>query len=228
MATHKDLNKHLPEIRSVIESIPTIIPVHRAAFKKGYSFSDIPFEQQLQIWDHVWHHSNNFWAQLHAYFFLEEAVKKKEYHAAIWQASVAWQELVHDWGLCDALAKVNTKVLESYPGEVYGLLAEWNKDRDIWKRRQSVVSLLYYSRTKKTYLPYKKIAALVTPLLLDKEYYVQKGVGWTLRELHTICPAETMLFLKKNIKDVSPIAFTIAIEKMNTAEKDALKILRKK
>jgi 3-methyladenine DNA glycosylase AlkD len=211
----------------VIDSIPTIIPAHRAAFKQGYSFSKTPFEQQLPIWDHIWHHSDNFRAQLHAYFFLEEAVKKKEHHAKIWETSVVWQELIDDWGLCDALAKINTKVLESYPVAIYKQLAAWNKDEDLWKRRQSVVSLLYYSRTKKTYLPYSKLIALITPLLADKEYYVQKGVGWSLRELHTVYPAETMPFLKKYIKNISAIAFTIAIEKMTAAEKDALKILRK-
>ena len=228
MITQKNFNTHLQEVRSLIDRIPTVIPAHRAAFKKGYSFSNIPFEDQLLIWDYIWHHSNNFWGRLHAYFFLEKAVTEKEHHAAIWDTSVAWQELVSDWGLCDALAKINTKVLESYPAGVYKQLAAWNKDTDLWKRRQSVVSLLYYSRTKKVYLPYSKIAALITPLLADKEYYVQKGIGWALREVHTVYPEETMPLLNKHIKNISPIAFTIAMEKMSTEEKNALKALRKK
>ena len=220
--------RHLDEVLSKVNSIPTDIPAHRRAFKEGYSFSKLSFEEQLVIWDHVWHHSGSFRAQIHAYFFLEEAVKNKAHHAAIWATSVAWQELVNDWPLHDCLSKINTKVLESFPNEVYGQLATWNKDADLWKRRQSLVSLLYYSRTKKTYLPYKKIEALVAFLLEDTEYYVQKGVGWTLRELGNVYPGETLAFLKKHIKKISPIAFTIAIEKLSAGEKDALKTMRKK
>ena len=135
---------------------------------------------------------------------------------------------MNDWGYCDALAKINTKVLETYPTEVYRQLATWNKDKNLWKRRQSVVSLLYFSRTKKDYLPFSKIAALVEPLLSDKEYYVQKGVGWALREMHTVYPKETMPFIQKHIKSISAIAFTIAIEKMSVAEKEKIKGLRKR
>ena len=223
-----DHRKYLEEVLLNVKSISSDIPAHRSAFKQGYSFSRLPFEEQLQIWDHVWHHAHHFRGQLHAYFFLEEATKKKEHHAAIWATSMAWQELVNDWPLCDSLSKVNTKVLESFPGDVYTVLAAWNKDADLWKRRQSVVSLLYYSRTKKEHLPYSKITSLLTPLLTDKEYYVQKGVGWTLRELYNVYPTETMAFVTKHIKSISPIAFTTSIEKMSMVEKEALNGLRKK
>jgi 3-methyladenine DNA glycosylase AlkD len=223
----KEYSKHLKEVLSRIEITHTVIPAHRAAFKKGYSFSKEPFEDQLPIWNHVWKHSGDHRAQMHAYFFLEQYVSKMEYHVAIWDTSVAWQHLVKDWSLCDALAKINTKVLETFPIDVYQQLNIWNKDEDLWKRRQSVVSLLYFSRTKKVYLPFKKIAALVEPLLTDKEYYVQKGVGWALREVHTVYPEATLPFLKKHIKNISPIAFTIAIEKMDDDEKKMLKAIRK-
>ncbi|MEJ0081711.1 MAG: DNA alkylation repair protein [Puia sp.] len=96
------------------------------------------------------------------------------------------------------------------------------------KRRQSVVSLLYYSRTKKTHLRSLKLKKLVTPLLSDKEYYVQKGVGWTLREMYTVYSKETFPYFVKHIKAISSIAFTIAIEKMTAQQKVQLKALRKK
>jgi 3-methyladenine DNA glycosylase AlkD len=227
MASGINTKAGLKEVLSLVGSISTVIPAHRKAFKEGYSFSKQTFEEQLPLWDHIWKHSNNFRAQLHAYFFLEQYVKKTELHQAIWKTSLSWQKEVNDWGLCDALAKINTKVLETHPEEVYSKLAQWNKDKNLWERRQSVVSLLYYSRTKKIFLPFKKIVALVEPLLTDKEYYVQKGVGWTLREMHTVYPSDTLFFFKKNIKTIHPIAFTIAIEKMSQREKDALKLMRR-
>ena len=59
------------------------------------------------------------------------------------------------------------------------------------------------------------------------DYYVQKGVGWALRELHTVYPRETLPFIQLHLKNISPIAFTIAIEKMSLKEKEKLKLLRK-
>jgi 3-methyladenine DNA glycosylase AlkD len=114
------------------------------------------------------------------------------------------------------------------PAKAYAQLKKWNKDQDLWKRRQSVVSLLYYSLTKKVHLPFSKIEKLVTPLLTDKEYCVQKGVGWTLREMYTVYPEETFPYFVKHIKSISSIAFTIAIEKTSAQLKAQLKTLRKK
>jgi len=224
----KEFKKRLMEVRSRISTIDSVIPAQRTGFKQGYSFSNDTFEAQLPAWHHIWKKSAEFRPMLHAYFFLEQYVNKKELHSLIWQTSLSWQEEVSDWPLCDSLSKINTKVLETYPSEVYVKLSEWNKSDDLWKRRQSVVSLLYYSRTKKTFLPFDKIAALVAHLITDKEYYVQKGVGWTLREMYNVYPAETVDFLRQHIKSISAIAFTIAIEKMSGEEKDSLKALRKK
>jgi len=228
MLSPNQFKKYQDEVIARIDKTSPEIPAHRKAFKQGYSFSKEPFDKQLAIWDYIWKHSGSFRQQIHAYFFLEQYVNKKELHDRLWKTSASWQEEIDDWGLCDALAKINSKVLVSYPTDVYKQLAIWNKDKNLWKRRQSVVSLLYYSRTKKEYLSFSKIAALVELLLTDKEYYVQKGVGWAMREMHTVYPKETIPFLQKHIKSISAIAFTIAIEKMSDAEKNKLKTLRKK
>lgn len=224
MAPRND--NYLSEVVSVCARAGTI-PAHRAAFRNGYSFSTRSFEEQLSIWNNIWQISPGIYPRIHAFFFLEKHVAKQENHKAIWETSLSWQNDVDDWPLCDSLSKLNTKVLETFPADVYQQLAAWNKDNDLWKRRQSVVSLLYYSRTKSGFLPFTKIRALVHPLLKDNEYYVQKGVGWTLRELNNVYPEQTQAYAEKHIGDISPIAFTTTIEKMDTPVKDRLKALRK-
>jgi 3-methyladenine DNA glycosylase AlkD len=213
------------EVAAKIAMAPYIIPAQRTLFKQGFSFSNEPFAMQLPLWHHIWKNARNERERIHAFFFLEQFVKKKEFHPDIWKTSVSWQDDVNGWGLCDALAKINTKILETIPKDVYKQLTIWNKDSNLWKRRQSVVSLLYFSRTKTAYLPFNDIAALALPLIADNEYYVQKGLGWTLREMHTVYPDETMRFLKKHITSIRPMAFTIAIEKMDN-DRDILKRLR--
>ncbi len=223
----KKLSDYQKEVVKHIRFITGNVPAHRTASKHGYSFSLKPFAEQLAAWDHLWYSTNDFWIKVHAVFFLERHMKTTGELKLMWPVIMKWQDDVTDWPLCDALAKIYTKILVVAPGSVYATLKKWNKDGGLWKRRQSVVSLLYYSRTKKDYLPFEKMEPLVTSLLKDKEYYVQKGVGWTLRELHTVYPKQMMAYLNKQIKSISSIAFTIAIEKMNAEEKDALKMLRR-
>ena len=218
----------LAEVVHIAESTNNIIPAHRSVAAQGYSFSNKPFEEQLPIWDYVWNNGKSFWVRLHAFFFLERYMKKPTHHITLWATSLAWQDRVTGWSFCDSLAKINTRVLETMSEEVYPVLQAWNTHTDLWKRRQSVVSLLYFSKTKKIYLSYGQIEALVSNLLGDEEYYVQKGLGWTLREMYTIYPKQTIGFLMVNIAHIKPIAFTIAIEKMSKEEKDVLKTVRKK
>ena len=222
----RKFKEHLAEVNSAIGSVSGVIPTQRALHKAGFTFTTQPFEVQLEIWNHIWKNSG-YRTQLHAFFFIERYITKKELLGILWETSVSWQEEVNDWPLCDALAKINSKALEVHPTKVYPVLAEWNTSTDLWKRRQSVVSLLYYSRTKKEFLPFSQIAAMVAPLLNDNEYYVQKGVGWTIREMNNVYPVQTVSFLQEHIKNISAIAFTIAIEKFTDTAKDALKLLRK-
>jgi len=217
----------LQEVRAHISAIRGNVPTHRRESKRGYSFSGLPFTVQLAVWDQLWRTEDNFWLRLHAFFFLERHIKNEAQLKEMWPVIVGWQDQVDDWGLCDALAKIYTKILVVAPREVYEQLKKWNTDRNLWKRRQSVVSLLYYSRTKKQHPAFNQIRELITPLLPDKEYYVQKGVGWTLRELNSVYPNETLAWLKQHIKLLSSIAFTIAIEKMDTVTVNELKALRK-
>src|ERR1700761_2387811 len=197
---------HADEIKAHLNNFSGNIPLHRSESKRRYSFSSAAFTDQLLIWDDVWRNNNSFYLRLHAYFFLERHLKKESELKLMWPVVVQWQEQVNDWGLCDALAKVYTKILELMPVEVYTQLKSWNSDKNLWKRRQSIVSLLYYSRTKKHYLSFEQITALVSPLLDDREYYVQKAVGWSLRELNNVYPGQTMAYLKANIKQISGMA----------------------
>jgi 3-methyladenine DNA glycosylase AlkD len=203
------------------------IPEVRNAYKQKYSFSHLPFAEQLIIWDKLWKEKINYHVRTQAFFFCEHHAIKKENMEHAWNALKHWQNNIDDWPFCDGLSKIYTKHLEVFPDEVFKQLQKWNGNKDLWKRRQSIVSLLYYARTKKVILPYIKMLPLIHNLLLDEEYYVQKAVGWSLRELHNVYPEKTFTYLKKNIKSVSAIAFYAATEKLSKKEKDLLKSLRK-
>lgn len=221
------MNTYLKEVISRVNSQNSTIPALRKAYRKKYSFSALPFKEQLIIWEYIWKNAPTWQVKTQPFFYCEVYAVAEDNAAHAWKSLKHWQNDVTDWGFCDSLSKIYTKHLEFLPDEVYAQLARWNRDRDPWKRRQSVVSLLYYTRTKKKILPYSKIQPLIHSLLDDHEYYVQKGVGWSLRELHTAYPEQTFEYLKRNSKRISSTAFTAATEKLDTGSKKVLKELRK-
>ena len=221
------LKKCLAEVEKKVSETPKIVPLHRKLFRKGYSFSKLPTSEQLIIWEYIRKNSSDFWVSGHAFLYIESKMKDKEFLIDSWKTLKKWQKEVDNWGSCDGMAKIYTKILEVIPDEVLPQLKKWNRSASPWDRRQSVVSLLYFSRTKKVVLPFKTIITLINRLLDDKEYYVQKGVGWSLKELYQVYPKETLEYLEKNIKRISAVAFSPATEKLKKKEKEKLKKLRK-
>lgn len=217
------LNEVVRKVRAAKKDAPS----QRKLFKTGYSFSAIQTNEQILIWDFIWNSGPDIWTMLQAFFYCENLLKKDTELISVWPVIKKWQDKVDNWGLSDCLSKIFSKLLEIDPGLVYQTLSQWNKSEDPWKRRQSLVSLIYYSSVRKTVLPFKKQIKFIRKLLPDENYFVQKGVGWTLRELGNVYPDSTWNFILDNVKKISLIAFTAAIEKLDKTKKEKLIQIRK-
>ncbi len=222
-----DFEIYRKEVAARMRKTGVTIPEVRRAFRIKYSFSALPFTEQLPIWTYIWKEEKNYKVRCQAFFYCEVHALKEPHRKIAWTVLRQWQNYVDGWPFCDGLAKIYTQLLVTYPEEVFGQLAKWNISKDHWKRRQSVVSLLYYSRTKKIYLPFEQMIPLLDNLMEDEQYYVQKGVGWSLRELHNVYPEKTFSFLRSNIKRVSAIAFSPATEKFDIKKKQLILSLRR-
>ena len=91
-----------------------------------------------------------------------------------------------------------------------------------------MVGLLYYSQARSKVLPIGKMLPLAKNLIGDEDYYVQKGVGWTLREIGNLNQKQMLLFVKKHLNSLSAIAFSTAMEKIDSKTKLQFKQERKK
>ena len=187
------------------------VPVVRKTLKTPFSFSDLAEKQQLEIWDSVWKQSLYYESMsLALYRDQGRPLSREEFETV-----VTWIDRITCWEHSDDLSKIIAQVVEENPGWIMPFMLDWNKDENPWKRRQSVVGLIEYASKRKRFLPFSELISFIDPLLDDSEYYVQKGIGWTLREIYNAYPDKTLKYIEKNILNISPNAYTAATEKLD-------------
>jgi 3-methyladenine DNA glycosylase AlkD len=202
------------------------VPLQREVAKNGFTFSDRRIDEQIELWEDVFHKAEYHEIKSQALLFVERNFKKLD-KELLWKSMKGWIASTDNWAHSDGLSSYYSKILEAREDLVFPVLKKWNASKNLWERRQSLVSLMYYQRTKQKFVPVKEMKILIENLLGDKEYYVQKGLGWTLREMRQVYKKETDKFIEGNLGRISPIAFTCSIEHMQTSEKLRLKQRRK-
>ncbi len=200
-------------------SVPTV----RKSLKHPFSFGVLSGAEQLAIWDFIWTQSFCYEAMsLCLYRYQYKTLAKYEFGVI-----VQWVTRCNCWEDSDNLSKIYAQVLEDHTHWILPTLKVWNRSDFSWERRQSVVSLLEYAHKRKRVLPFAELIAFVEPLLEDENYYVQKGVGWTLREIYNVYPEATLTFLENHLGRLSSQAYSSATEKIDPAQKQCFNQQRK-
>jgi 3-methyladenine DNA glycosylase AlkD len=132
-------------------------------------------------------------------------ISKKSSHLSVLVAEV--ENWVHSDLLSDAIARY----LEEEP-QFFHQMKLWNKSKNAWERRQSLVGVYCYVRQRNLKVPAQKVFPLVRALLQDPHYFVQKGLGWTLRELYQVEPKKQIEFVRNNLSRISATAWYAASE----------------
>ncbi len=213
--------------RSELNVLALAVPIQRKISQQGFSLEGLDELKILSLWDYIWKKSPIFEVKAQALLYYQYRIKNLSPAKKFWPILSSWSEEIENWEHSDRLSHIHSSLLEQDFYLVYPTLAKWNCSEHSWQRRLSVVNLLYYSSLRKSYPPAKAILTLVEALLLDQEYYVQKGVGWTLREAGNVFPEEAENFINKHLHSLSSIAFTTAIEKIDKKQKEEWKNLRK-
>jgi 3-methyladenine DNA glycosylase AlkD len=155
--------------------------IQSQAYRQGYSFSALAAADQLPVWDAVWWAARHHETRLQALFFTAR-LRKTEDLIGAWPTVSRWIGAVDSWDMSDELSALYTRILEVLPDEVYPVFCAWNRSANAWERRQSIVGLLYYGGLRRRLPSIDRILPLVEMLIEDEDRFVQKGIGWTLRE----------------------------------------------
>jgi 3-methyladenine DNA glycosylase AlkD len=197
----------------------------KTRLKEGFSFSKLPDVEQWKIWNFLFRNSKMHEAQMSALRFAEDRMTtngKQE-----WNYLRGWIDFIDNWAHSDVLSKIYSFLFERHTNLILPTLEKWNKSKNPWKQRASVVSLIYHTSPKRKAPPVKLVLEMIEPLINVKDKYVQKGVGWTLRECNNLYPKETLAFIREHVQQLSADAFSYATEKINKKIKTELKKQRR-
>lgn len=222
--TPKDLEKVKAIVNTPQKILGFSVPQQRDLVKKIHS-QKLREQTAKEIWD-FWH---PFWTK-------GKSFEEKNLALIFWTSPtnyalarsfhkelLTWAHNLDNWAHSDSLSSLYSKFLEDIGNPIDEILKTWNKHQNPWLRRQSVVSLLYYKRLRKKTPPPRRILKAIEALLDAPEYYVQKGVGWTLREVYQVDPKLTMMFIERNLHKITPDAYSAAVEKVPLRQKNALR-----
>jgi 3-methyladenine DNA glycosylase AlkD len=233
------MNKELTEIEnrllrySVKDNFSTEIPIIRIGLsvplvrkegKKNFSFSKQPKDERLKLWDYVWRNTSYYEVMsLALYNYQGKSLSKNEC-----QTLLGWISRCTCWEHSDDLSKIFAQIVEENPNCIIPTYKKWNRSNCPWKKRQSLVGLIEYASKRKKVLPFEELIRFVHPLLNDKEYYVQKGLGWTLREIYNVYPQQAIVYMENNLEFIQPIAYSAATEKIDKQLKKQMNEQRKR
>lgn len=99
-------------------------------------------------------------------------------------------------------------------------LSPWTSSPVKWKRRAVPVTLI---EVLKTEIPLQRMLAVIEPLMLDTEKFVQKGLGWFLREAWKLYPGEVEEFMLRWKDTCGRTIIQYATEKMDKENKRRFK-----
>jgi 3-methyladenine DNA glycosylase AlkD len=105
--------------------------------------------------------------------------------------------LVHKswWDSVDHIASELTgDYFKLFPEQVKPVTGRWNKSPNIWLQRSSIMFQKFYKKETDTAL----LAKYIHNLGASKEFFVQKAIGWALREYSYVNPAWVKQFVAAN------------------------------
>lgn len=137
----------------------------------------------------------------------------RDYHD--FEALKVYEELITTgawWDLVDECSPRVGLILEHAPNRTRPELLAWSRSDNVWKRR---VSIICQGRFKaKTDL--ELLYACIEPSLGEPEFFLQKAIGWALRNVAWFDAKEALRYVKQHKGELS-----------NLAKREALKNLLK-
>jgi 3-methyladenine DNA glycosylase AlkD len=81
-------------------------------------------------------------------------------------------------------------------------MLQWSRSRNLWKRRSAILCQLSFKNETDLDLLY----AAIEPSLGSKEFFLQKAIGWALRQYAWTDPREVRRYVRANADRLSALS----------------------
>ena len=148
-------------------------------------------------------------------------LQKDKFTAETFERMGEWLESgIVNWGHTDVLSGQALAHFITNKIVAIETLKKWTASSSKWKIRAIPVTLV---DVLKEDIPLKTLFRTIEPLMLDDEKFVQKGLGWFLREAWKLHPENTEEFLLKWKDSCGRTIVQYATEKMDKENKSRFK-----
>jgi len=179
-------------LRNQFEFFGIATPARRAICKE-YMRSHLPEYHELsQIIHELWELPQ----REYQYFAVELlAVFRKQ-----WQENIivlAEYLIIHKswWDTVDHIAsEITGPYFKQFPGQAKRITLKWNRSKNIWLQRSSIMFQKSYKKETDTEI----LSRYILHVRDSKEFFIQKAIGWALREYSKANEKWVKYFVKKN------------------------------
>jgi 3-methyladenine DNA glycosylase AlkD len=135
----------------------------------------------------------------------------REFH--VFRALPLYEELIVTGAWWDLVDEASTRVgwiLERSPQEMRGEMLAWAHGSNLWKRRTSIIC----QRQRRERTDLELLYACIEPSLGDREFFLQKAIGWALRDVAWFDPREALRYVRAHRHELSPLAKREALKNL--------------
>jgi 3-methyladenine DNA glycosylase AlkD len=112
------------------------------------------------------------------------------------------------WDTVDSFAGGTVGVhFKRYPAVKKKRLPRWRKSKDIWLRRTAILFQLNYREET----DFDLLCEIINENLGSKEFFINKAIGWALRQYARTNPKAVRKFVKET-KELSPLSRSEAMK----------------
>jgi len=119
------------------------------------------------------------------------------------------------WDFVDSIASNRLgPLLRLYPARMRKEMLKWSRCKDMWKRRAAILCQLGFKHETDLDLLY----ACIEPSFPSKEFFLQKAIGWALRQYAWTDPREVARYVRQRGKELSALSKREALKNYSTLQ----------
>lgn len=103
-------------------------------------------------------------------------------------------------------------ILRNHPTPIGARMLSWSKSNNLWKRRSAIICQLEFEEATDLDLLY----ACIEPSLGSREFFLQKAIGWALRQYAWTDGAEVKRYVRANRDRLSPLSRREALKNLGS------------